>query len=508
MRLTLLVVLLSISTAASGETRWYAVETNYQWQMFTTQDDTDFGEGEEVLERPVPIAGRDPLTMRLLMRVDDAGLPGRKARVTCWFEHIGYEDDLRSWTLSGFEDPEVLRQRARGFLAQPRRLAGIPGTLAYEEEAVGLLLSLAHGRPLLIDLDVPPDMPDPLIYQADAILASVVSDAPAEPIAERHGVAWLESDAAVRDLRDRVLRSDIRRVERLRQLLWHHLKSVAFFVENHQWQFFNPAGLTGDAPVIRTFDGTDLGAAPARPAELSSTTPAFGFPSLYRWASVSDDDLVAAVSQSAWTRGRAGNADAGALTPDDPKTRGYATRLLATRESLADPALDLGSAGRDDLERRLDRRAELGRRYLDTLVSVHQHFRRTGNAAAVADADPGQSWSVRFPMDRPRVVNNEAGEEVDRDPGGEFGLWFAALENVRYRVDDRNQVADRFRIARRRLVVKGEGNDIPVFIPPLLSDGSTGRLGVVSLESTSTLAGERIRPERAKELLKQWQERE
>ena len=39
--------------------------------MFTTQDDADFGEGEEVLERPVPIRGSDPLTLRLLMRVDD-----------------------------------------------------------------------------------------------------------------------------------------------------------------------------------------------------------------------------------------------------------------------------------------------------------------------------------------------------------------------------------------------------------------------------------------------------
>ena len=56
--------------------------------MFTTQDDADFGEGEEVLERPVPIRGSDPLTLRLLMRVDD--LPESA------FMHVGTLEDARA----------------------------------------------------------------------------------------------------------------------------------------------------------------------------------------------------------------------------------------------------------------------------------------------------------------------------------------------------------------------------------------------------------------------------
>ena len=183
---------LTAAADARGDTRYYVMETDYRWEMFATQDDATYGEPGEVAETPPdPIRAADPLNLRLLMKVEDADLPGRKARVTLWFEHIGYADDLRRWTLSGFEDPATLRQRARGFLAQPRRLVAIPDTLAYEEEALGLLISLAHGRPLLIDLDVPPDTPDPLIYQADALIASVLTDTPARAHrrAPRRGVA-------------------------------------------------------------------------------------------------------------------------------------------------------------------------------------------------------------------------------------------------------------------------------------------------------------------------------
>ncbi len=342
MRCPLLLWILTVTAtltaaAAHADTRYYLIETDYRWEMFATQDDATYGEPGEVAEEPIPIRGCDPLNLRLLMKVEDADLPGRKARVTLWFERIGYADDLRDWTLSGFEDPTTLRQRARGFLAQPRRLVAIPDTLAYEEEALGLLISLAHGRPLLIDLDVPPDTPDPLIYQADALIASVLTDTPPEPIAERHGVAWLESDAAVQDLADRVLSSDVQRVERLRQLLWHHLKALAFFAENHQWAYLNPAALDADAPLIRVplNDADGSSRLTVRPADLSSTTPAFGFPALYRWASLTDQDLAVAVSQSRWDATPTGRANSGNATPADPRTRSHAQRLDATRASLA-----------------------------------------------------------------------------------------------------------------------------------------------------------------------------
>ena len=320
-------------------------------------------------------------------------------------------------------------------------------------------------------------------------------------------MAWLESDAAVQDLADRVLSSDVQRVERLRQLLWHHLKAVAFFAENHQWAYFNPAALDADAPVIRVplNDADGSSRLTARPADLSSTTPAFGFPALYRWASLTDQDLAVAVSQSRWDATPTGRANPGNPTPADPRTRSHAQRLNATRASLAGPDLSLTTAPGDELTRRLARRAELGQRYLDTLVSVHQHFRRSGNRAAVPDADPSQTWSVRFPVDRPVRINDADGQEIDRDPGGAFGLWFAAIrgrplprrrpERGRRPLPHRPPPPHRHRPRRRHPRLHPRPAQRPLHRPGL---------GVVSLESTATLAGERIRTDRADELLKQW----
>ncbi|MCC6683250.1 MAG: hypothetical protein IT445_20325 [Phycisphaeraceae bacterium] len=501
---------------AGADTRYYHVRTQYDWQIKATEDSTCF----EPMEEMPPVLARimrfcEPLDLSVMLKVDDLNMPGRKVRVTYYFQSLGYTDEMRQWEVNDFSNQEAIRQQVRSFITQDRQLISIPLMAAYEEEAIACLLLSTQGRSVVIDLDVPPDMPDPLIYQADAVIydAFINPDEPATP--KEHGIAWFESDPQVRELQQAVLNSDVQRVERLRHLLWGHLKLLALFVENQPYQYFDPRLLNENTPILLEIEpevinnrATGGRVLVSRRAPLTKLTPAYAFPALYRWASMKENDFARMLGQAQWQRVDSTNtpqvANRNSNTPNNRRADNAMDRLELTREALSLPVIEplLASSQISD---ELSRRTGLGKRYLDTLLRIHKSANSPTGATVTAGLDHG--WSVQLPIDRPNlsllgpnpttqvpVVDEVAASES-------YGLWLTSLERARFDIDEKCDKADNFRINYRGMVVSSIIGQTPLFVPGLASDGSPSCLAIVDIESTMKLEARHITAQEAQAYL-------
>ncbi len=496
------------SFPAHAATRYYLIQSDYAWSMYATEDTASYGGTLHQVPRPPVPPGRfkDPLGMTVLLKVDDANLPGRKARVTFWFKHLHYRSSTHEWAVDDFSDREALRQVSRQFLSQRRTFDSTPRLAAYEEESLASLMLLMHGRSYLVDFDVPPDTPDLLVYQADAMIDEAMSTDPTPAVNQREGVYWLDSPAQASEITQRAMQSGVMRVERIRHLLWHHIKLLAFFCENHQYAYFNPRLLVEDAPTITVPEQVVPAAGqPPQPnepvqtvlvrrkASLSSNSPAFAFPSLYRWASLTPDDFARAIGESQWRRTAASPATVTPPTSLDSRAAAYAKRLEQVRATLAD----------NRPTTTLDVRHRMGARYIDTLVSIHKMARWRGDETTIVGDGLDHGWEARFPVDQPVTITHRDGT-TEHQYASEHGLWLAILDNARYKVDDRTQAADRYRIARRQLHIVTTAHDVPVYVPALISDQSTARLAVLSVDAATKIEGRQLSPRDAEKLLEEW----
>jgi len=501
---------------ARADTRYYLLQARYDWTLKATQDSTSYEPADELPPiQTAPLTFCEPLDLTVVLKVDDLNTPGRKARVTYYFQSLGYTDELRQWTVNDFADRRAIHKLVSDFITQSRHLSSIPLTAAYEEEAIACLLLTAHGRSVVIDLDVTPDMPDPLVYQADALIHDAFIRDEALHAPTEHGVPWFDNDAQVRELREKVLASGVQRVERLRHMLWGHLKLLAMFVENHPYEYFNPRPLSGDAPVLLTVApraATAQGAAVnlnlvARRTNFSKVTPGYAFPALYRWASMPKEDFAAMIGQAVWRA--TGSADVTQTTSGrasgNRRAENAAERLELTRQSLSRPPRSYNRP--QNLIDELAWRNGLGQRYIETLIRVH----KSGDGEPAGPIAPGRSrgWVAELLLNEPNPqlrgqfmeVVEAAPEPRPSDDAATFGLWLTSLDDARFHVDQTLDRADVYRIHRRTMVAATTVKDAPLFVPGLASDDSPNRFAIVDVESKTMLEGRRLTAKEARAYL-------
>ncbi|MCC6683251.1 MAG: hypothetical protein IT445_20330 [Phycisphaeraceae bacterium] len=514
------IALLTMAGLVQADTRYYHIRTQYGWQLKATEDASGF----DVVDDQVPLQQfprrmGSPLDLTALLKIDDMNVPGRKVRLTCYFQSLGYTDEIHQWVINDFSDRAAIRKQVRDFITQNRHLNSIPIIAAYEEEAIACLLLSVHQQSVVIDLDVPPDMPDPLVYQADALIYDAAIGPDQTPSPREHGIAWFESDQQVEELQQAVLASGVQRVERLRHLLWGHLKLLALFVENHQYDYFYPRTLSTDAPTLMAttnyppnirFTMRELSQY-TRQAMLNKITPAYAFPAIYRWASMSMDDFASTIGQANWQQVQIDPNVQFASTADEARgarrAESAVERLELTREQLRDLHDTLMTYPDDELINPLaliTRQQELGQRYLQTLTRIHKASSGNTNTAITAD----HAWTAQLPImsDKNALYNqhfivkfNQNVDQNNTPPSifdqpyfGPYGLWLASLDQARFIVDQNLKQADIHRINERSMVVTSHIEEAPLFVPGLASDHSPSRLAMVDVDSKTMLEARRL----------------
>lgn len=519
--------------AARADTRYYLLNAKYGWTMRATHDDAlyEMQEGDTAPEQRLLVQYLSPIDLTVVLKVEDLNMPGRKARVTYYFQSVAYTDELRGWRVDDFADGGAIGKMIRAFLSQPRHLNTIPTIAAYEEEAVACLLLAAEGHSFVIDLDVTPDKPDPLVYQADALIYDTFVGDAEPPVQRKNGVAWFDSDAAMERMQADVLAGEVKRVERIRHLLWGHLKMLALFVENHQYEYFYPRELSDDTPLLASLIDQSKGVSvrrylDLRRAPLTGTTPAYAFPAAYRWASMSEQDFADTVGQAHWQRVDGGpvvDLNAANTQPrDDRRADRALDRLELTRESLAELsartadtdliATNPASSGLmwSRLSSEIGQRRQLGERYLETLTRLHKAggpppFTTDHTWRAAVTTSSSNSPLIQR-LRSPNLLlplSERSPSEDDAASQAQFGLWLTSLDGAHFDVDQRVDAVNAYQVKRRTMSVATTIDDAPLYVPGLASDHSSNVLAIVDVQSQIDLDGRRLTEREAQQLIPQ-----
>lgn len=225
------------SPALAEPDRIYEVQAEYADAAQSTDETTRLG-----------LQARDSkIAFKLRMEVEDPDRPSSLVRVTLRLAELRFESDLSRWRRVEFDDAEALRRAARDFLGADRTRPGAAELITHEQEAMAWLLTLAHGRPLVVDLSSDPHAPDPRLYQADALLYEAIRRDD-EPLPPMHGSGTFEPLSAhvAERLRHRVTDGSLPRADRWRLLLWGHVKHLVLFMENRRYRWFDPLPAWGE----------------------------------------------------------------------------------------------------------------------------------------------------------------------------------------------------------------------------------------------------------------------